>query len=141
LAELGRKAEAATPGSWRIAGDKIRAKLKSSKHYDQVSMQTLICTIAKNDRLGRSYRRSSEDEANADYIAFMDPATALALKAEIERMRKALKYAHIMMGCRDSGFVTIFMQCGRCPSKNECGSRYAKAFRKIDEALKEADDD
>lgn len=78
LDHLRALAQAATPGPWFVdyAGD--------------VGAKRAIIADVLRERYGNNALGFGEDHATAEYVAALDPSTALALVDEITRLRSAI---------------------------------------------------
>lgn len=84
LAELRAKAEAATPGPWRAYRARLRPKFGPIVNEVQCDDLPIVTWLGFDE----SRRSVAQHTANAVYIASFDPPTALALLAEVERLKR-----------------------------------------------------
>lgn len=83
LADLRKKAEAATQGEWHLNGKECGAP-----ETVESPVGPIACTDLSNDRLGRQQERQ-----NADHIAAANPAVVIALLDRIETLEKFKRMA------------------------------------------------
>ncbi|MCU9528757.1 ead/Ea22-like family protein [Pseudomonas mosselii] len=83
--KLKALAEAATQGDWNLHERRLGAVVYGGpiQHWVNGSGQSQIAMMT-----GADWMRDGESEANAEFIAAANPATVLALLAEIERLER-----------------------------------------------------
>lgn len=114
-AQLKALAEAATPGPWHAENDRHEGSINAD--YRHIGMVSMFCRVRED--VERNF-------ANQRFIAAANPATTLALLAEIERLELIGR-----ISCNFDGYKAVLDERDQLKAENEALRKDAERYRWI----------